>query len=372
MPLKCIRNGNQIFAFNYANDDAWKALRNENADTNDLRMECCNSKVVLRTSPLGTRHFAHSRLGECTTAPETAEHLLAKDTVAKAAIRAGWQVAVEQRGNTANGELWIADVLATNAKGKSVAFEVQWSRQTIDETKFRQGRYDSAGIRAMWLFRQSDFLTNKAIPAFRLRLNEDPKVFEVLIPSPRYSTWIKPADRDQPHHWQQRIPLPKFVEGVLARRLKFAPSLNLTVPLEVLAARSSCWKCHKPTRIVTGLRFVLSAVLPGSPDFSTSVWQIGEQVENGQELLEDLLPIRILREHGIGKIRRAYSKTLRREYSANTCINCGIMQGQFYEHEIAIDEESVFTRQIFFDESWVKQLGESNSYVYRWWFDNTL
>ncbi len=47
---------------------------------------------------------------------------------------------------------WRADILADRGSQR-VAFEVQWSRQTLAETAARQARYRAAGVRGCWFFR---------------------------------------------------------------------------------------------------------------------------------------------------------------------------------------------------------------------------
>ena len=166
MPLKCLRGDEAIYAFDVESDEAWKGLRKRNAEAKDLRMRCCGASVVLRTSKLGTRHFAHARRDPCSTAPETAEHLLAKMAVVDGIRGTGWKALPEQEGRTPDGEGWKADVLAEKGKAR-VAFEIQWSRQDEAETERRQRRYADAGVRGLWLFRQHDFPTGKETPAFR-------------------------------------------------------------------------------------------------------------------------------------------------------------------------------------------------------------
>jgi competence protein CoiA len=199
MPLKCLRGDEEIFAFDVEDEVAWKRLRESNAEARNLRMPCCGAAVVLRTSPLGTRHFAHARGGPCQTAPETAEHLLAKRIVVEGIRRTAWSAKTEQEGTTPEGERWRADVLATKGKGK-VAVEIQWSRQDHDETLRRQDRYEEAGVRGLWLFRQFDLpMFLNVIPAFRLRFDAASRSFSVSLPSALYHPMrIGPKDKEDP------------------------------------------------------------------------------------------------------------------------------------------------------------------------------
>lgn len=196
MPLKCLRGTDEVYAFEVESDEDWAFLRNENAAAKNLRMPCCGASVVLRTSPLGTRHFAHARRGPCSTAPESAEHLLAKLIIIEGIRRAAWIAKPEQEGETQSGEAWKADVLAVppqQLNKKHAAFEVQWSRQTEEETRRRQERYKEADVRGMWFFRQHDFPVEKETPAFRLLFDKESRSFNVALPSPHYNhAWMSP------------------------------------------------------------------------------------------------------------------------------------------------------------------------------------
>jgi competence CoiA-like predicted nuclease len=161
MPLKCFRDHEPVYAFDVETESAWGDLRHENANKKNLRLHCCNAGVTLRTSKLGTKHFAHARRGACSTAPETAEHLLAKRIVVEGIRRAGWTPTTEAPGDSPELGAWIADVMAEKGTAK-VAFEVQWARQNDAETRYRQTRYQSTGVRGLWLFRQHDSLLRKA------------------------------------------------------------------------------------------------------------------------------------------------------------------------------------------------------------------
>jgi competence CoiA-like predicted nuclease len=95
-------------------------------------MPCCHVAAVPKTSTLGNYFFAHARRGECTTAPESAEHLYCKTLMAKAAASAGWTVTAERAGVSPGGEAWVADVFCEKGSAQ-VALEVQMSPQPREE-----------------------------------------------------------------------------------------------------------------------------------------------------------------------------------------------------------------------------------------------
>ena len=68
-----------------------------------LRMPCCEAGVTLKTSKLGTEHFARARRGPCSTAPKSAEHLLSKRFIVDGVRRAGWLAEPERAGQAGDG-----------------------------------------------------------------------------------------------------------------------------------------------------------------------------------------------------------------------------------------------------------------------------
>ena len=103
----------------------------------------------MRVSKLGTQHFVHARRSDsCTSALETAEHLLLKSIILRAVRETGWNGDVEVCGP--NGA-WRADVMAT--KGSlQVAFEVQLSAIPFAELAARQQAYADGGVRGCWFY----------------------------------------------------------------------------------------------------------------------------------------------------------------------------------------------------------------------------
>lgn len=263
MPLRCIDDVDQTYVAWRLSAEHWASLRNENKKRQHLRMPCCGASVVLRTSKLGTRHFAHTRKGECATAPETAEHLLAKLVIAEAAEKTGWKAQTEYRGKTPEGDGWVADVFAEKGNAQ-VAFEVQWSRQDIAETEARQARYLRSGIRCLWLMRNVPGVPNKDLPMVRLRI--EPPHFTPLVDIE--NIWY---DRKPPP-----IPLATFIEGALNRRLRFAPLLGQTIPIDLYGRYRKCPECSSWHQVISLVELRAEQVIPSHPRTTTTLTRLEE------------------------------------------------------------------------------------------------
>jgi hypothetical protein len=112
-------------------------------------MKCCGAHVTLKTSNNGLQFFSHLRTGDCSSAGESPEHLLAKKIIAIASEDAGWTAYVEYRHNDGD---WIADVLVENGD-RRVVFEVQLASQSIESINLRHSRYQRDGISCVWLLK---------------------------------------------------------------------------------------------------------------------------------------------------------------------------------------------------------------------------
>jgi len=146
MPLKALLDGQSILA-PLLGDTAWAELYFQRYR---LVLPCCPDRSVQMRGGAGTtriQHFSHAPAPTCQFRGETMAHLRAKVEIARACAEAGWTVDIEHTEAD-----WRADVLAGRG-GQRVAFEVQWSRQTLAETEARQARYQAAGVRGCWFFR---------------------------------------------------------------------------------------------------------------------------------------------------------------------------------------------------------------------------
>lgn len=367
MPLKCLQSGQPIFAFDISDEQDWQRLRNENLQHRHLAMPCCGSSVTLRTSKLGTRHFAHSRIGACTTKPESAEHLLAKSIIAQSALDQGWDARSEQAGRCDNGDGWIADILVSKAGKRSVAFEVQWSRQTIDETLARQRRYRDSSVRGLWLFRQTDFPSDRGVPAFRLLFDEHKEEFLVALPSPLLHPRISSRERDEARYWPQTIPLPEFVAGALDGRLKFAPAAGLLAPATIWTTKKECYACGCETKIVNFIRLNFDQIFPGHPHVDVTIYDF-DGWPGGGSILSGLLSNELLASNDIGEVKPRFGGGSPSPQISNGCVHCDSLHGQLHDlddvHTLALGPDI----HVLVDHNLIQQMDGIRDMVERWWF----
>ncbi|WP_075882063.1 competence protein CoiA [Vreelandella massiliensis] len=340
MPLKCKLDGEPCFSFTYTTED-WEALKAARKQ-HDMRMPCCGRRAIPKTSSLGTPFFAHTRRGECVSGQETREHLLAKYLVARGAYAAGWSVDVEHRGETPDGEAWVADVFATKGKAK-VALEVQWSPQSEDETRRRQERYRASGVRGAWFLRETrqynpsflSILSERATPSFVVRLDDSGQDFRI--------------------GWS-RVSLSDFVADLLSGKVRWSPLPGEQGRVGPVVLEESCWKCHQPTGIVASMVMEDSqGIRVGALDY--------DDIRIREDLIRVVSESDLRRRHQIGPLKHRFSRTEGRSYFSNGCFHCGALQGRFFIREALLevlvtdDPDPVSWTSFVFSEAMAKELG---------------
>lgn len=343
MPLRCLDpTGRNIHSFDLT-DDEWRTLTIENKRARHLAMPCCVAQVTLKRSSLGTPFFAHKARGECATAPESKEHLHLKWLAVDAARTYGWSAETEVGGVTPSGEQWIADVLATKGRHK-VAFEIQWSGQTNEETLRRQERYREAGIRGLWLLRQPGFPITHDLPAACIGGSLEDG-FAALIPS---STYMTARDRSDSAAWHQSLPIEAFLDAAFGGHFKFGVPLNVDATVFIRGAEMECWhqSCQAKTRVVTRIEVAFG---PNRCSFSLSV------LERYRDPATDILA-RIPRNRDIGKIKLRDSKTEGRSYLSNGCVRCDRLMGEFFVTPVCAFDEVLHSYDIRISPQWRKAI----------------
>lgn len=236
MPLRALLNGRSVIASDLS-DAEWATLRGA-----PLHMPCCAAAAIARVSPRGLRHFAHKgrrSTTECFAPPESEDHLRAKAEIVAACRAAGYDATPEAAAPDGS---WRADVLAERGSVR-IAFEVQYSRQSRDETLARQRRYADAGIRGCWFvyeepaagayrLSQSHFTTTeRELPVFQLggRVEEG-----------FYAVAFRQGDRPT-----RVLSLGDLVRHLLAGDVRFSDRAraNVAVPAEIVVFPYPCWRC---------------------------------------------------------------------------------------------------------------------------------
>jgi len=147
MPLKAIINGEEVISSFYP-DEEWIKLK-ELIKVKKIKpkMPCCGGFCFARTSFRGLKHFYHKPNSDCVSKGESYEHLYLKSIIFKLCIKYGaHSVTVEK-----NSDDWISDVYC-EINNRKIVFEIQLSKQSLDETIRRTKKYKEKGIECYWLF----------------------------------------------------------------------------------------------------------------------------------------------------------------------------------------------------------------------------
>lgn len=307
MALKCTSDDEIIYSFKLNNNE-WASIKSHYKDRN-LKMTCCDTLAIPKTSKLGIPFFAHKNKGECSSAGETKEHIMAKYIVASVLHKLGWNVDIEVNGVTPSGKEWIADIFGTKDKAK-IAIEIQWSPQTIARTRERQEIYAESGIRCAWLMRcrknqkdaYRDYKDDLTLPVFGFYLNDSNDVFYI----PRFELDLK-----------------DFVTNLMIGKIKWTPKENETGYALPIIMDEICWKCKREINVIAKI------------ELNTNNEEYVETLDVDDELsmaiIDDVISkSTFLVDNKIGKLKYSYSKTRKTKYFSNNCFFCGAIQGSFY------------------------------------------
>jgi hypothetical protein len=201
----------------------------------------------MRVSKLGTQHFVHARKSHtCTSAGETAEHLMLKAEILRAVRDAGWHGDTEICGAAGN---WRADVMATQGT-RQVAFEVQLSTIPFTELAARQQAYADDDVRGCWFYGYGALnpppppKTN--IPVFPLEFSD--RHWREIRAQAKPRTQIKPPDHVK--IGTHRMPLPEAVSALLHGHFRRCGQQRVTTSKGIVIFQfHECWRCHRDFHI---------------------------------------------------------------------------------------------------------------------------
>jgi hypothetical protein len=316
MPLRAYIDKEEIISIDQS-DEQWNDLKKKLKGGSFLKLPCCNQDGFLRTSNKGLKHFVHSKSeNTCDWKPESPEHLKAKIDIIEACKENGWKAIPEFSEIN-----WRADVLAIQGD-KRIAFEVQWSKQTFEETKFRQDRYKDSNVRGCWFFRTApkelrsfdDSLNaDKDIPAFKIFKDENSNIIGQLK--------------------QTQLPLKKLVDSLLKRKLKFCENIRLKGNQEatIVFFEISCWKCHKPQYCYT-VEQNLQTVCNQNFHLIGTLWDSDDIDKKPQiyEVVKKIISSENRIDIKVGQLKKRFSNTVQSSYLSHGCYYCDVIFGDFY------------------------------------------
>lgn len=320
MPLRARIKNQDIISVDHS-DDQWENLKKEiKKDKLMVYLSCCDGQGFLRTSKLGLKHFAHKKSENiCDWKPESPEHLWVKKAIVEGCITAGWNGVPEFTGDN-----WRADVLAFQGN-KKIAFEVQWSPQTYQETKFRQERYKNSGVRGCWFFKKpsgktridfDELIHNQSIPTFILQKDENQKIFSELN--------------------NRKITITELVANLLNGHVKFRENYEILKGklIAIIFFDIKCWKCKRSQHLYTVPDHFSSTVkstcgIPSEKFISFN----GFELDFNSTIINSVLDFsktELGKNLKIGKIKNRYSRTVGESYLSHGCFYCDSIFGHHF------------------------------------------
>lgn len=313
MPLRAVRGEDNVLAYEMS-DSEWSELKNTYKEIG-LRMPCCSSLAIPKTSRLGNFFFSHQARGECTTAPESPEHIYLKTLIAKAAIESGWKAITEYRSISPAGEAWIADVYCTNGDEARV-IEVQLSRQSPEEFIRRQGIYAASAVKSIWLASQYNnrrLASSPSMPIFQLEavaLDHVPKVVEF------------------------QVSVPAFIKTFLSKGLRWGVD-----PIPIIYVPDQCWRCRNQIFNICGWVKGGYRETSGSPAFTSQLLlRIRSHVGNDS--------LRALGLSVVEDVELTVKGSLSVTYS-NACALCGALQNNEHLRKVLKSKREMVSEVIY-------------------------
>ncbi len=236
MPFKALAKGQEFISFTLT-DNEWFRITEKEFRTN-LRMSCCESRAIPKESKLGTRFFSHHIKKGCEYKKETPQHLAAKKIIYEACDDEGWNTSTEVSGHTPEGKRWIADVLSTKGAAR-IAFEIQWSWQSMEDFRVRQKIYDKSGVRCAWFFKLRKLDNYEEDRRLELKSTYDIPMFGIKEDNGEFTL---------PH--ANNMNLGEFAQKLLRGDIGFWPRIGVPAELQFFAYSGRCPFCNNKIRIL--------------------------------------------------------------------------------------------------------------------------
>lgn len=355
MAFSCKKDSQTIYSFQYNLED-WISLKEDKCAV--FTMSCCSNQAILKTSKLGTQFFAHKvkpDSSSCSTGSESDEHMDIKRLVMQELARNGWNVEVEKRGITPNGEEWIADIYAEKGKFK-IAIEVQWSPQTFIETRRRQEKYKQSGVRCAWLLRSSSIKDTNAITGDYAYSTKDLPVFSIYKNKRQNNqTYIvynvnELDNNSGRYNYRSFKPIALsvdyFIKSLVSQGITFVPCERFTsikfrikhrpvVEVFLELSKQFCTKCGHQNNMVAKVSL--------KERFKTRSKKIKDCSSKEVEIINTYFA----KKYVFSPIKQVRSIILNKSFIVNTCIKCGFVidrDGSYSTYSNRPSTKSIFIK----------------------------
>ena len=323
MPLRAILDQQELLA-PLLSEEEWEELKYKKIK---ITLPCCKARGYLRTSKRGIKHFVHQKKSECISGGETWQHLLCKTEIVRACKDMGYDVKTEVSGID-----WRTDVLATK-QGKSklikLAFEVQWSLQSLEETQKRQEKYIRDGIRCCWLFKNLPInKPRKDIPMFNLKLD-------------KYETPIVIINE------KINFKLYDFITELTSSNFKFCQLYRYKKQqkIKIRFFPIYCWKCNK-RHYIYHVKNQSYLSICNQKNFEPSQFY-PEIIKKAYECLKT--ETAQAKNMTMGQIKSRYSRTVGEKYTSFGCPFCDAIFGEHFYFEEICNVEYGYVESIDFE-----------------------
>ena len=148
MGFRAIKDDTELISLNFSFND-WEKLKKDISFKNNLKMICCDSKAIMKTSKYDLQFFSHHVKRNCNSVHESIDHLMLKKYVYETLIQLGYKAYIEKNININNTQR-RPDILV-EINDLKIVFEIQNTKHDLDLIKQRSLDYVNNNMIVVWL-----------------------------------------------------------------------------------------------------------------------------------------------------------------------------------------------------------------------------
>ena len=148
MGFRAIKDDTELISLNFSFND-WEKLKKDISFKNNLKMICCDSKAIMKTSKYDLQFFSHHVKRNCNSVHESIDHLMLKKYVYETLIHLGYKADIEKNIYINNTQR-RPDILV-EINDLKIVFEIQNTKHDLDLIKQRSLDYVNNNMIVVWL-----------------------------------------------------------------------------------------------------------------------------------------------------------------------------------------------------------------------------